>query len=244
MAYKSSNPALNTNTFRQLAHVEGDTMTLDGVAFKSMALLVLCFGGGYLGWQLATQQSQYIGLILIGAFLVSLVLSLVTIFKKTAAPITAPLYAIAEGVLLGVISQAFEAEFEGLVLQAILLTGCIFMAMLLLYLSRIIKVTENFKLGIMAATGGIALFYLASLIFGLFGVELPLIASTSVWGIGFSVIVVIIASLNLVVDFDFIEKGVEAKAPKYMEWYASFGLLVTLVWLYLELLRLLAKSRR
>ena len=115
--------------------------------------------------------------------------------------------------------------------------------MLLIYLLRIIKVTENLKLGIVAATGGIALFYLSTLVLSIFGVDVPLINSNSGWGVAFSVAVVIVAALNLVVDFDFIEHGVEAKAPKYMEWYASFGLFVTIVWLYLEMLRLLGKAR-
>jgi uncharacterized YccA/Bax inhibitor family protein len=200
-------------------------------------------GTGYFGWQVVANNNEYAGLLVLGSLILGFGIALVTIFKKTHAPITAPLYALVEGFLLGAISQTFETEFNGIVLQAILLTVGIFLSMLLLYLFRIIKVTENLKLGIAAATGGIALFYLTSLVVGFFGGSIPLIASTSGWGIAFTVFVIVIAAFNLVMDFDFIELGVEKKAPKYMEWYASFGLLVTLVWLYLEILRLLAKLR-
>ena len=218
-------------------------MTLDGVAGKSLVLLLLCVGTGVFGWNLAATQAEAIGAYITGAVLVAFVVALITIFKKTVSPITAPLYAVLEGFALGAISQFFEQVFAGIVLQALLLTGGIFVSMLLLYRFRLIKATENFKLGVAAATGGIALYYLADLAVGFFGVNLPLIHSNSGLGIGFTVLVIIIAALNLVVDFDFIEEGVNKRAPKYMEWYASFGLFVTLVWLYLEILRLLAKAR-
>lgn len=249
MAYKSGNPALGKNTFKNLTtHTGESSMTLQSTAFKSLCLLALCIGSGGVAWVMADRafNTNNLGPVLIPMF-VSLILStvfaLITIFKKTAAPITAPLYAICEGFTLGVLSYLFEQEFSHIVLQALLLTGGIFVAMLVIYLLRIIRPTENFKLGIAAATGGIALYYVATLIFGLFGITLPLVADTSIWGILFTVGVIIIAALNLVVDFDFIEQGVEQKAPKYMEWYAGFGLLVTIVWLYIELLRLLGKIK-
>lgn len=249
MAYKSGNPALGKNTFKNLTTIEGEKfMTLQSTAFKSLCLLVLCIASGAVGWVMASRSfvNNDIGPVLIPMF-VSLILAtvfaLITIFKKTAAPITAPLYALAEGFSLGVLSFLFEMQFSFIVLQALLLTGGIFVAMLVIYLLRIIRPTENLKLGIAAATGGIALYYVATLIFGLFGITLPLVADTSIWGILFTVGVIIIAALNLVVDFDFIEQGVDQKAPKYMEWYAGFGLLVTIVWLYIELLRLLSKIR-
>jgi uncharacterized YccA/Bax inhibitor family protein len=219
-------------------------MTLDGVAGKSLLLFVLCVGVGIFGWRMAAEQSELFAPYLFGAIVFALVVGIVTVFKKKIAPFTAPLYAAVEGFILGAISQLYEAEFDGIVLQALLLTGGIFVSMLLLYLFRIIRATENFKLGVAAATGGIALYYLANLALSFFGKDLPLINSTSAYGIGFTVLVIILAALNLVVDFDFIEQGVHKKAPKYMEWYASFGLFVTVVWLYLEILRLLAKSRR
>lgn len=244
MAYKSGNPALNKNTFNNLQAVtDGSGMTLDGVAAKSLMLFALCVGSGIFGWRLAAQQPEALGIYVIGSLIIAFIIGIATIFKKTASPFTAPLYALFEGFALGAISQMFEVQFAGIVLQALLLTGGIFVSMLFLYLFRIIRATENFKLGVLAATGGIALYYVANLIINFFGKDLPLINSTSNWGIGFTVLVIIVAALNLVVDFDFIEQGVEKQAPKYMEWYASFGLFVTVVWLYIEILRLLAKLR-
>jgi uncharacterized YccA/Bax inhibitor family protein len=244
MAIKSGNPALNKKTFDNLpSGFSGDVMTLDGVASKSLILFALCVGSGFFGWNLASQGNPQIGIFIGGSIIAAFIVALITIFKKTVSPITSPIYALLEGFALGAISQFYEEAFAGIVLQALLLTGGIFVSMLLLYRFRIIRATENFKLGVVAATGGIALYYIANLVINFFGKELPLIASNSIYGIGFTVIVIIIAALNLVIDFDFIEKGVEQKAPKYMEWYASFGLLVTLVWLYLEILRLLAKLR-
>jgi uncharacterized YccA/Bax inhibitor family protein len=141
------------------------------------------------------------------------------------------------------ISQNYEATFDGIVIQAVLITSAIFLALLMIYRTGLIKVTENFRLGVAAATGGIFLYYLVNLGMSFFGKDLPLISSSSIYGILFSVFVVVLASMNLVLDFDFIENGVEKRAPKYMEWYASFGLFITLVWLYVEILRLLAKAR-
>ncbi|MFA6379469.1 MAG: Bax inhibitor-1/YccA family protein, partial [Candidatus Omnitrophota bacterium] len=159
--------------------------------------------------------------------------------------VTAPLYALVEGVVIGCISFFFEKLYPGIVIQAVGLTFGTLFALLLAYQSRIIKVTQNFRLGVIAATGGIALYYLASMILsGFFKIQVPLIHESTPLGIGFSVVVVVIAALNLVLDFDFIEKGAQANAPKYMEWYGAFGLMVTLIWLYLEILRLLAKTRR
>jgi uncharacterized YccA/Bax inhibitor family protein len=156
---------------------------------------------------------------------------------------TAPLYAILEGLFLGALSSFLEAQFNGIVVQAVGLTFAIFICILLIYRTGIIKVTDNFRIGIVAATGGIALIYLVTIVMNLFGTTIPYIHSSGPIGIGFSVFVIIIATLNLVLDFDFIEHGVDMRAPKYMEWYAAFGLMVTLVWLYIEILRLLAKLR-
>ena len=169
------------------------------------------------------------------------VAALVTVFKKEWAPVTAPLYALVEGFFLGAISAMYNFMYEGIVLQAVMLTFGTLFALLFAYRSGLIKATENFKLGVVAATGGIALVYLATIVLGFFGVSIPLIHESGLVGIGFSLFVVVIAALNLVLDFDFIETGVEQGAPKYMEWYGAFGLMVTLVWLYIEFLRLLSK---
>ena len=175
----------------------------------------------------------------IGGFAVALV----TVFKKTWSAITAPVYALLEGLFLGGISAVFEARFPGIVIQAVGLTFGTLLCLLFAYKSGLIKATENFKLGIVAATGGIGMIYLVSIFFGFFGIQIPFIHESGIIGIGFSLFVVVIAALNLVLDFDFIESGSEMGAPRYMEWYAAFGLMVTLIWLYIEILRLLSKLR-
>ena len=174
---------------------------------------------------------------MLGGFIVAMI----TVFKKEWAPVTAPAYAILEGLMLGGFSAMMELRFPGIVMQAVGLTFGTLAALLLAYRSGLIRATENFKLGVVAATGGVFLVYLADIVLGFFGHSVPMIHQNGLLGIGFSLVVVVIAALNLVLDFDFIEHGVEQGAPKYMEWYAAFGLMVTLVWLYLELLRLLSK---
>jgi uncharacterized YccA/Bax inhibitor family protein len=173
-----------------------------------------------------------------------LICALATVFKPRWSPYTAPVYAGLEGLLLGGISAMFETQYPGIAVQAVGATFGTLAALLAAYASGLIRPSENFKLGITAATGGICLVYLASWVLSLFGVHaLGSLFGAGLIGIGFSVFVVIIAALNLVLDFDFIENGVRQAAPKYMEWYGAFGLLVTLVWLYLEMLRLLSKLR-
>jgi len=181
---------------------------------------------------------------MIGGILGGLVTALLTIFKRSWAPITAPLYALLEGLALGGISAFFERSYHGIAAEAVGLTFSVLFVMLIAYKTGVIRATERFKLGVIAATGGIAVFYLVAMVLNLFHVNVGILYSGSPWAIGFSVFVVIIAALNLVLDFDMIETGVRIGAPKYMEWYGAFGLMVTLIWLYLEILRLLANSRR
>jgi uncharacterized YccA/Bax inhibitor family protein len=176
-----------------------------------------------------------------GGLIVGAISALVICFKQTWAPTLAPVYALAEGLFLGGVSASFEAQYPGIVIQAVAGTFGTMAALLLAYQSGLIRATENFKLGIVAATGGICFVYLISMIGSLFGFPIPFIHSAGPIGIGFSVVVVVIAALNLVLDFDFIENAAERGAPKYLEWYGAFALMVTLVWLYLEILRLLAK---
>ena len=180
---------------------------------------------------------------IIGGAIGGFVVALITIFKKQWAAFTAPLYALLEGLFLGGFSAIFEAKYPGIVIQAVTLTFGTLFCLLLAYRSGLIKATENFKLGVVAATGGIALIYMATIFLGFFGVRMPFIHESGTIGIAFSLFVVVIAALNLVLDFDFIENGAARGAPKYMEWYAAFGLMVTLIWLYIEILRLLAKLR-
>ena len=246
-------PALKDSTFLDLGNgtlVQGDagTMTLNGTVNKTALLLVLTLAGALFTWSqfsaaLAAGNPGAVMPYVWGGVIGGFIVALVTIFKKQWAPITAPLYAVLEGLFLGAVSAMFELRFPGIVMQAVGLTFGTLAALLMAYRSGLIKATENFKLGVVAATGGIAVVYLISIVMNMFGSGIPLIHESGIVGIGFSLFVVVIAAMNLVLDFDFIETGVEQGAPKYMEWYGAFGLMVTLVWLYLEFLRLLAKLR-
>jgi len=241
---RTGNPALNEKTFQQF-HVPGTsvTMTLDGTVLKTGILLLLVVVAAAFSWgQLAGGAPLAIP-FLSGGLIGGLVFALVTIFKPAWSPLTAPLYAVFEGAFLGAISLMFSGAYPGIVFQAVVLTFGTLFALLVVYRSGLIRATENFKLGVSAATGGVCMIYLTSFVLGFFGVGIPYIHESGGVGIGFSLVVVVIAALNLVLDFDFIEKGVESGAPKYMEWYGAFGLIVTLVWLYLEMLRLLSKLR-
>ena len=223
-----------------------DTMSLNGTVNKTAFLLVLTLAGALYTWSLffgSNGTANLMPYVLVGG-LGGFVVSLVTIFKKTWAPVTAPLYAALEGLFIGAISAMFEMKFPGIVMQAVMLTFGTLFVMLAAYRSGLIKATENFKLGVVAATGGIALLYLASFVLGFFNINIPMIHEGGWLGIAFSLFVVVVAALNLVLDFDFIETGAEARAPKYMEWYGAFGLMVTLVWLYVEFLRLLSKIQQ
>ena len=241
---RSGNPALSSKTFENLSTTSSDVMTLDGAVNKTVISMGILLCAAYY-----TYSNAIMDYILIG-FIGGFVVALVTIFKKSWSPVTVPIYAVLEGLALGGISKMYADAFElGIVPQAIILTLGILFALLFAYKTKIIRATENFKLGVFAATAGIGIVYLVSFFMGIFGSGgLPVMDPTnsSMLSIGFSLFVVVIASLNLVMDFDFIESGAANGAPKYMEWYGAFGLLVTLIWLYLEILRLLAKlsSRR
>lgn len=238
---RSGNPALGATTFDRFQAVPGaEQMTLGGTVNKTaLSLGILLVAASYI-WNRGAADPTLPAWILVSV-IAGFVVAMVTVFKKTWAPVTTPVYAGLEGLALGGISVVFEARYPGIVSQAVFLTFGTLGALLLAYRSGLIKATENFKLGVVSATGGIALLYLLSFVLGFFGVRVPLIHSSGTFGILFSLFVVVIAALNLVLDFDFIEQGVDHGAPKYMEWYGAFGLLVTLVWLYLEILRLLAK---
>ncbi len=260
---RTSNPALNASVFQIHDASSTTAMTLQGTVAKTAILLAIVVAGASFTWYQTMQGYEAAGVAagagagagqltnvppvvytygMIG-MIAGLILAMITIFKPAVSPYTSPLYALAEGVFLGGISAGFEYVYPGVVPQAVALTFGTLFTLLTAYATRIIRPTENFKLGIIAATGGICVFYLATMVLGFFGVHIPLINQSGWVGIGFSLFVVVIAALNLVLDFDFIETGVTRGAPKYMEWYGAFGLLVTLVWLYLEILRLLVKLR-
>ncbi|PCH96168.1 MAG: hypothetical protein COB85_03890 [Bacteroidetes bacterium] len=247
---RTANPALNSKTFDQVI-ASDEKMTIHGTVNKTALSLFLLVGTAMYTWRLYFDSMGVDGIgdmsvvfpWMIGGGIGGFIVAIVTVFKKTWAPITTPIYALLEGLLLGGLSALVESMYPGIVLQAVALTFGTLFSLLFLYKSGIIKATENFKMGVAAATGGIALIYMASFILGLFGTGIPYIHENGLMGIGFSAFVVVIAALNLVLDFDFIEMGAERGAPKYMEWYGAFGLLVTLVWLYIEILRLLSKLR-
>ena len=236
---RSGNPALSTKTFENLTNSSSSVMTIDGTVNKTAISMGILLLAAYY-----TYSNAIMSFVLVG-FIGGFILALLTIFKKEWAPTTVPIYALLEGLALGGVSKIYANAFEpGIVPQAIMLTLGILFALLFAYKSKIIQATENFKLGVFAATAGIGVVYLISFLISLFGGGgLPIMnpANSSMLSVGFSLFVVIIASLNLVMDFDFIEAGAAKGAPKYMEWYGAFGLLVTLIWLYLEIIRLLAK---
>ena len=252
---KSSNPALGGRTFEQYQPgiQTAGAMTINGTINKTLILLALVVIPAVWVWDMFYEsgidsesgiQSASLMYWLYGGLFGGLIFAFITIFKKTWAPFTAPIYAILEGLFIGGISAIFEVQFSGIVFQAVALTFGTLFAMLVTYRLGLIKVTEKFKMGVVAATGAIFVIYLLSFALSLFSVNVPFIHSGGTIGILFSLFVVVIAALNLVLDFDFIEKGAEHGAPKYMEWYGAFGLIITLVWLYIEFLRLLSKLRQ
>lgn len=240
---RTANPVLSKTALRDVsrASMEG-MMTVQGAVNKTAILLALLLLASSWVWGRASGGAPIQGTIMLGVF-GGLITALVTVFKKSWASFTAPVYAALEGLAIGGISVLVEMQYPGIAIQAVSLTFGTLAALLLAYTSRLIRVSDKFRLGIVAATGGICLFYFASFILGLFGVKLPFLYGASPLSIGISLVVVVIAALNLVLDFDFIEQGSASGAPKYMEWYGAFGLMVTLIWLYMEILRLLAKLR-
>lgn len=243
---RSSNPALGREVFTPTYGMASysETMTTQGVIFKTvLCLLCVMLSAGWM-WTRFYQSGGNVAAVspfMWGGVFGGLILAMITIYKKEWSPITAPTYSLVEGLVVGGLSSMFEAAYPGIVIQAVSLTFGTLFVMLTAYSTGFIQVTERFKLGVVAATGGIALFYFIGIILSFFGVTMPLIYSSTPFGILFSLFVVVIAALNLVIDFDVIEQGVRSGAPKYMEWYGSFALMVTLIWLYIEFLRLLSK---
>jgi uncharacterized YccA/Bax inhibitor family protein len=243
---RTGNPMLNDSTFSDVA-VRGviRPMTLGGVVHKSFILLALVAGTAAFAWTYSVAHPAFLYPALMGGAVGGLIIGVVTAFKKAWAPATAPIYAILQGLFIGTLSVSLEARFPGIVLQSVCLTFGVAFALLGAYQCRLIRASQTFRSVIVAATGGILIVYLANLVFNLLSHRsFPFLQDSGPLGIGFSLFVVAIAALNLVLDFDFIENGVAAGVPKWMEWYAAFGLTVTLVWLYIEILRLLSKLRR
>jgi uncharacterized YccA/Bax inhibitor family protein len=247
MAFRTGNPVLRAKTFELPPAIDAEgAMSLQGTVNKSFLLLLIALATASLPWSAYASAGAEapLGPYALGGGLGGFVVALVVTFKQRWAPLLAPVYAGLQGLLLGALSALFESRFPGIVMQAVGLTFGVFFCLLAAYSSRLIRATENFKLGVVAATGGIFVVYLVTMLARLFGSGLPYIHDSGLVGIGFSVLVVLVAAANLVLDFDFIESGVARRAPRYMEWYAAFGLIVTLFWLYLEILRLLSKARQ
>jgi uncharacterized YccA/Bax inhibitor family protein len=248
---KTSNPALSSKTFQDAVGRYGgaidatNRMTLNGTVHRTGVLLVCALASAAFTWHTFMQThdpADVSGWLMLGVF-GGFITAIVTIFKMNWAPVTAPIYALMEGLFLGGVSAFLDLRYPGIAIQAVGLTFGTLLVMLLVYSSGMIRVTNKFRIGIIAATGGIALFYVLEMILGFFGVHFVTVNGSGPIGIAFSLFVCAIAALNLVLDFDFIEQGVNQGAPKYMEWYGAFGIMVTLVWLYLEILRLLSKMR-
>jgi len=247
----TSNPAFSNDVFTHYDHSFGvtrsDAMTVQGTVGKTSLLLAILSATAIWAWNDTVSHGPNQGLMMISA-LGGMAIAFLTIFKPTLAPWTAPLYAAAEGVFLGIISQVIQDGMgkrldahPGIVFQAVALTASVLCMMLFLYGARIVRVTDKFRTGVIMATGAVALFYVVAMVLSLFSVRMPFVFDASPIGIGFSLFVVGLASVNLLLDFDMIERGAASGAPKYMEWYGAFGLMLTLVWLYIEILQLLRK---
>jgi uncharacterized YccA/Bax inhibitor family protein len=245
----TTNPAFSKQAFAGydqvygVPHTRSTVMTVQGTVGKTAILLAILSATAIWSWTAALHRELQ-PVVLPAAVIGGLVLALITIFKPTVAPWTAPLYAAFEGVALGAISYLIEhsnirGAYEGIAMQAVSLTCATLLCMLFVYGTGLIKVTDKLRAGIVSATGAICLVYIAAMVLRLFGIQVPFLRSFSMIGIGIGFVIVGVAAFNLLLDFDFIEKGARSSAPKFMEWYGAFGLILTLVWLYLEILQLL-----
>lgn len=247
-AMRTSNPVLQDSTFKnQRANVSSDQlMSVQGVIWKTFLMLTLVLMGALWTWNLYI-KSGYDPLAvqpwLLGGAIAGFGLAIATTFKPTYAPITAPLYAACQGLFIGAISALLNQSFPGIAIQAATLTFGTLAAMLIAYEAKLIKVTDTFRMIIISATGGIALTYAISIILSFFSIQIPFIYGNGLFGILFSLAVIGIAAMNFVLDFDAIDRGARMGIPKYMEWYGAFALMVTMIWLYVEFLRLLSKLR-
>lgn len=238
---RSSNPALNRDIFARtsVSQTQEGAMTIKGTVNKSIIMLLIVLGTASITWKQAAAGANVNVLMFVGA-IGGLIVALVGIFKKEWTPVAAPIYAALEGLFLGGISAMYSHYFNGIVMQAVGLTFGTLFALLFAYKAGIIRATAKFKKGVIAATGGVFLLYMMTWLLGMFGIQMGFLHSGGIVSILISLVIVVIAALNLVLDFDTIEEGAKSNAPKYMEWYGAFSLMITLIWLYLEILRLLA----
>ncbi|HTC44788.1 MAG TPA: Bax inhibitor-1/YccA family protein [Steroidobacteraceae bacterium] len=245
---RSGNPGLNDKTFanQPLVGIGGERMTVQGAVNKSFLLLVVLLAGALWPWSqyLSAGDASVVGPAALIGVIGGLICAVIISFKPTTAPYLAIPYAALEGLAMGAISAMFERRYPGIAMQAVGATFAVFAAMLLAYKTGLIRATERFRAVVVGATGAICLFYVVNLVLGLFHVNTGAVMGGSALGIGISLAIICVAALNLILDFDIMETGAARGAPKYMEWFSAFGLLVTLVWLYMEILRLLANTRR
>jgi uncharacterized YccA/Bax inhibitor family protein len=246
------NPALNELSFErgmEEAGVEARTMTASGTYAITGVLFVIVVAAAALGWsqvEIVTVDGRQEALTPAWTwlvFLLTLIVGIIGAFAYRAAPVTSVLYALGEGSLLGIASRYYELRFEGIVSQALVATLCVFLAVYLLYALRVVKVTSRFAAVVVAATGGFVLLYLVAWLMSSLGVDLRFLYAPTPLGIGISALIVILGALNLTLDFDFIEKAEAAGAPRYMQWYGAFGLMLSLIWIYVYVLRLIALVR-
>jgi uncharacterized YccA/Bax inhibitor family protein len=244
--FRSSNPALSEQIFaKERVYTSSEVMTIEGTKYKTLAMLALVVLGAVYTWRLAAIGSTSVTIWMMVGGIGGFITALITAFSPRSAPITAPIYSVLQGLLLGGLSAFMSAQYGlGIITQAVGLTFATFFFMLLLYRSGTIKVTAKFRMAVFAATGAIALMYFISFIMSMFGAPIGFIHDGGLLSIIISLVIIGVAALNLALDFDFIERGVNQGAPKYMEWYGAFGLMVTLIWLYIEFLRLLSKLSR
>jgi len=234
---KSNNPIVNTEKLQKMSFdsVNYFPMTLSGSINKTYILMGILFVFALIGFSIATP------IITIGSAIIGFIIVIISVFKKEKSAILAPIYSIFEGLFVGGISAIFAFAYNGIILQAVMLTISMLLLMLFIYSSGYIKVTTKFRTGVMMATGGIMLLYVSSFILGFFGINIPYLHEGGLMGIGISVVIIAVAALNLLLDFDNFEMGARNKLPKYMEWFFAMSLVITLVWLYIEFLRLLSK---
>lgn len=242
---KSSNPILRDNVFENAYAIADRPMTIGGTMNKLLLLsLVMLLSAAAVYYQFSLKHFDYVNIMMIAGIIIGFICAIVIAFKVNSTPYLAPVYAFSQGAALSAISCFFEASFPGIVIQAISMTFIVVFIMAALYKMNLIKATERFRAVLFTATLAIAVFYLIAFILTFFNVNIPYFTSTSDLSIGINIAIACIAALNLIIDFDFIEKGVSAPLPSIYEWYGAFGLLVTVLWLYIEILRLLARIRQ
>jgi uncharacterized YccA/Bax inhibitor family protein len=240
----SQNPLLSQAVIEKAPMVYSSPMTVQGAVNRAAFLLSLVVVSAVLSWNWTNGRHADPSLLILSGSVSGLIFCLLTVFKKEWSPVTAPIYSLCEGMTLGAISASLNRVYPGVALQASMLSFGVLFALLGAYRLGWIRASEKFKAVVVAATLGVGLVYLFAMIANLFGVQIPFLHGSGDGAILFSLAVVVIAAMNLIMDFSFIEEAAAASAPKYMEWYAAFGLMVSLIWLYLEILRLLSNLSR